>query len=103
MGTPSPPLNLDELEALERDATAGPWEPCHANKEACQCALVWSPKDDAVVLTTAVYDASDVRYTQTQNTKNQRFVVAVRNAFSALAIELRTLRAENERLRNEQT
>jgi hypothetical protein len=53
---------------------------------------VWAPRDDAVVLTTAVYDASDVHYSREQNTRNQRFVVALRNAFPSLAKELRRTR-----------
>lgn len=43
---------LNELEALQKRATPGPWQECGHNRGGCQCCQIWSQTADAPVAET---------------------------------------------------
>ena len=45
---------LETLDALERQATPGPWRACNAETGGCRCGQVWSTPADAPVLETTI-------------------------------------------------
>ena len=75
---------LDELEAMEREATAGPWKVCGANDSKCQCGMVWALTPDLTVCRTAMQEGDEVeRNAATMNT-DAALIAAARNALPDL-------------------
>lgn len=84
---------IDEIERLEREATAGPWNECGHDRGGCQCGMVWSP--DLVVAVTSRHDEDMPNPTIEAVKANAALIAALRNHAPAL---IRAAR-EAERMR----
>ena len=79
---------ITELDAAERKATQGEWNPCGAHSGCCDCGLIWSKMYDAVVVMVhgPKYESTvgdPLPSLETQKA-NRDFIVLARNHLRAL-------------------
>lgn len=91
-------LDLDVIEARERDATPGPWVECGHDRGVCQCRMV---RDDNCTVALAVAN-TDENYTLGEGwlaeraKRNATFIAHARTDIPALVAEVRRLREERD-------
>lgn len=107
-------MDIKELRELESKASRGPWRACHDGE--CRCKLIWSEIEDfslAQILYGAVGDDIPVirdgkpaiekfaywNIPEEVGIANAQFIIALRNAASALFDEVERLRKENADLK----
>lgn len=86
-------MKLDELEALEKAATAGPWSECHAPGSRCTCGLVWCAADYTVALTSFNSDDTGIERPVEHIAADAQFIAAARNMMPKLIAVARAAKA----------
>lgn len=89
----APELDLDELEALEKAATPGPWV---LDRETYVSTRYVSPDDDQLIADCDFVRPSSLR----QSEANAAFIPAARNALPTLIARLRAAEARLQQLMN---
>lgn len=96
-GATSDATDLDELERVVAEATAGRWSRCGDDRGGCKCGLIWSDKSDRTVASTS--RVGDEEGPNENAIADARAIVALHNAWPSLLAELRALRAVRDAAR----
>ena len=93
-----------ELRKAADAATPGPWRECGAERDGCQCCLVWSERADTIVAAPRVHVTSGAHrenddlgegFTVDQGRKNARYIARA-NPATILALLDENARLEAE-------
>lgn len=82
------PVDLENLEIIEKKMTAGPWRQCSASDSHCPCGLIWSLAVDQSIGTVKQENDGE----SANNSDDAIGIAAIRNALPAMIAELRDLR-----------
>jgi hypothetical protein len=83
------PVDLESLEARHKAATPGPWGYCEASDGKCPCGVVWAPDGETAITES---EAGGLFRSGSQVAADGASIVALHNAFPAMAAEMRALR-----------